>query len=61
MLSKLMKSLLILSLALAASPLGACREKKGPAKDEHKPGDGHDHGEQHKPGDGHDHGSATPK
>ncbi|MBK6513535.1 MAG: hypothetical protein IPM79_09535 [Polyangiaceae bacterium] len=59
--STVTKTLLILSLALAVSPLGACREKKAPAKEEHKPGDGHDHGEEHKPGDGHDHGSATPK
>lgn len=54
------KTLLILAIALAAGPLSACREKK-PTKEEHKPGDGHDHGDEHKPGDGHDHGSATPK
>lgn len=61
-------ALLMLALTLAV-PLVGCRGQKPPAKEEHKPGDGHDHDEkekkekkeEHKPGDGHDdHGSATP-
>lgn len=57
------QTILLVAMLTLAAPLAACRGKK-PAKEEHKPGDGHDHDEkkeEHKPGDGHDHGSATPK
>ncbi|NUP11854.1 MAG: hypothetical protein HOW73_37890 [Polyangiaceae bacterium] len=59
----LQRTLLVLSLTLVLAPHVGCREKKAPAKEEHKPGDGHDHAddEKHSPNDGHDHGSATPK
>lgn len=57
------KTILLISALTLAVPIVGCRGQKAPPKEEHKPGDGHDHEkkEEHKPGDGHDHGSATPK
>ncbi|NUO49414.1 MAG: hypothetical protein HOV80_11215 [Polyangiaceae bacterium] len=51
----------LLVLAVSSTACGHGKKKAKDDKHEHKPGDGHDHGEEHKPGDGHDHGSTGTK